>query len=178
MLFLSKLTAKKRADDLIRAFAVIERQFANARLVIAGSGAQAEQLRNLAADLNLERLVFVGFHNQSELPGLYAACDVFVLPSANEPWGLVVNEAMAAGLPVIVSDEVGAAPDLVEGKGTGIVFPCGNVTALAQALATLIASLDLRKRLGVAASRLIDDWDVSVCAKDIGAAVHAVAARR
>jgi len=178
VLFLSKLTAKKRADDLIRAFAVIERQFANARLVIAGSGAQAEQLRNLAADLNLERLVFVGFHNQSELPGLYAACDVFVLPSANEPWGLVVNEAMAAGLPVIVSDEVGAAPDLVEGKGTGIVFPCGNVTALAQALATLIASLDLRKRLGVAASRLIDDWDVSVCAKDIGAAVHAVAARR
>ena len=66
----------------------------------------------------------------------------------------------------------------VEGKGTGIVFPCGDVTALAQALATLIASLDLRKRLGAAASRLIDDWDVSVCAKDIGAAVHEVAARR
>ena len=85
---------------------------------------------------------------------------------------------MAAGLPVIVSDEVGAAPDLVEGKGTGIVFPCGDVTALAQALATLIGSLDLRKSLGAAASRLIDDWDVSVCAKDIGTAVHAVAARQ
>ena len=178
VLFVSKLTAKKRADDLIRAFALIERQFANARLVIAGSGEQAEELRNLAADLSPQRLIFVGFHNQSELPGLYAASDVFVLPSAKEPWGLVVNEAMAAGLPVIVSDEVGAAPDLVEGKGTGVVFPCGDVTALAQALATLIGSLDVRKSLGAAASRLIDEWDVSVCAKDIGTAVHAVAARR
>ena len=80
-------------------------------------------------------------------------------------------------LPVIVSDEVGAAPDLVDGKGTGIVFPCGDVNALAHALAGLVASLDLRKSLGAAASRLIDDWDVSVCAKDIGIAVHAVAAR-
>jgi glycosyltransferase involved in cell wall biosynthesis len=178
VLFLSKLTAQKRAEDLIRAFALIERQFANARLVIAGSGEQGKQLRTLTADLSLERVVFVGFHNQSELPGLYAASDVFVLPSAQESWGLVVNEAMAAGLPVIVSDEVGAAPDLVEGKGTGIVFPCGDVNALAQALVTLIGSLDLRKTLGAAASRLIDDWDVSVCAKDIGTAVHAVTARR
>jgi glycosyltransferase involved in cell wall biosynthesis len=177
VLFVSKLTAQKRADDLIRAFALIEGQFANARLVIAGSGEQAEPLRNLAADLSLERLVFAGFYNQSKLPALYAASDVFVLPAVQEPWGLVVNEAMAAGLPVIVSDEVGAAPDLVEGKGTGIVFPCGDVNALAQALATLVASLDLRKSLGAAASRLIDEWDVSVCAKNIGAAVHAVAAR-
>jgi len=79
VLFVSKLTAKKRADDLIRAFALIERQFPNARLVIAGSGEQAEQLRNLAADLSLERLVFVGFHNQSHFrdctrPATYLCC--------------------------------------------------------------------------------------------------------
>lgn len=177
VLFVAKLTAQKRVDDLIRAFALIERQFANARLVIAGSGGEAQRLRNLAADLGLERLLFAGFYNQSKLPALYAASDLFVLPSVQESWGLAVNEAMAAGLPVIVSDEVGAAPDLVEGKGTGIVFPCGDVNALAEALGRLIASLDLRKSLGAAASRLIDDWDVTVCAKDIGTTVHAVAAR-
>jgi glycosyltransferase involved in cell wall biosynthesis len=177
VLFVAKLTAQKRVDDLIRAFALIERQFANARLVISGSGEEAQQLRKLAADLSLERLVFAGFYNQSKLPALYAACDLFVLPSVQESWGLAVNEAMAAGLPVVVSDEVGAAPDLVEGKGTGIVFPCGDVNALAQSLASLVASLDLRKSLGAAASRLIDDWDVSVCAKDICTAVRAVAAR-
>src|SRR5207247_9742522 len=112
-----------------------EGPLASAELCIAGSGEQSEPLCNLAADLGLEWLVSVAFHNQSELPGLYAASDVFVLPSAQESWGLVVNEAMAAGLPVIVSDEVGAAPDLVEGKGPGIVFPCGDVSALSEIMA-------------------------------------------
>jgi len=81
---------------------------------------------------------------------------------------------MAAGLPVIVSDEVGAAPDLVEGKGTGL-FPVWRRTALAR-VGTLIASLDCAG-LGAAASRL-STTGTSVCAKDIGTAVHAVSARR
>ena len=57
---------------------------------------------------------FLGFRNQSEMPAFYDLCDLFVLPSHFEPWGLVINEAMNAGKPVIVSDCVGAAPDLVQ----------------------------------------------------------------
>ena len=80
-----------------------------------------------------------GFVNQSELPSFYHAADILVLPSEAEPWGLVVNEAMAAGALPLVSDRVGAGPDLV--RGIGEIYPCGDVTALAGALARALEKL-------------------------------------
>src|SRR5205085_4665905 len=81
-----------------------------------------------------------GFLNQSRIPEAYAAADVLVLPSdGGETWGLVVNEAMAAGRPALVSDQVGCAPDLVLDGQTGYVFPCGNVEPLAAHMARLAA---------------------------------------
>jgi glycosyltransferase involved in cell wall biosynthesis len=85
---------------------------------------------------------FYGFVNQTELPAIYAAADAIVLPSRSETWGLVVNEAMACGLPAVVSDTVGCAPDLVEPRTTGAVFAMGNIAALAQAIQSVFA-LDL-----------------------------------
>ena len=73
----------------------------------------------------------LGFRNQTELPGLYAAADVLVLPSdGDETWGLVVNEAFACGLPAVVSDAVGCGPDLVEEGATGAVFALDDVGSL------------------------------------------------
>jgi glycosyltransferase involved in cell wall biosynthesis len=92
---------------------------------------------SLPAPRSLPPASFPGFKNQSELPAYYAAADVLVLPSESETWGLVVNEAMACGLPAIVSDAVGCAPDLIEEGKTGFTYPVGDVDALAGRLAAL-----------------------------------------
>ncbi len=149
VLFVGKLTARKGAAALIQAYAKIHDHHGEAWLVIAGAGGEESRLKALVAEMGLSRVLFAGFTNQTELPKVYAAADIFVLPAAgHEPWGLVVNEAMAAGLPVIVSDEVGAAPDLVRGKGTGIVYHRGDIDALAQALRVLIQSPGIEEGYG------------------------------
>ena len=89
---------------------------------------------------------FAGFCNQSALPGYYAAADLIVLPSdGSETWGLVVNEAMACGLPAIVSDRVGCAQDLVEEAVTGHTFPLGSVSSLAECLIVLQREIRTRR---------------------------------
>ncbi len=108
----------------------------NVLAVFVGAGELENELRELAARENL-RVHFTGFKNQSELPRYYAAAEVLVLPSESETWGLVVNEAMACGLPAIVSVAVGCAPDLIEGGRTGFAFPVADVTALAGRLMAL-----------------------------------------
>jgi glycosyltransferase involved in cell wall biosynthesis len=175
VLFAGKLIKLKRADDLIRAFALLADDFPTIVLVIAGSGEERLDLERLAADLRLERIRFVGFQNQSQLPALYAAADLFVLPSDNESWGLVINEVMAAGLPVIVSSEVGSAPDLVSGKGTGIIFQCGDIEALSQSMRSILSSPDLRASMGANGKKLIEQWDVAACAQGIARAAFDVA---
>ena len=83
---------------------------------------------------------FAGFLNQGEIPAAYAACDALVLPSDyGETWGLVVNEAMACGVPAVVSDAVGCGPDLVEEGQTGMIFPLGDIPALARAIEAVLA---------------------------------------
>lgn len=170
VLFASKLIKRKSADDLIRAFARIAEAYPASCLVIAGSGDEEDNLHQLTESLGIQQIRFIGFQNQSELPKLYAASDMFVLPSGKEPWGLVINEAMAAGLPVIVSSEVGAAPDLVDGKGTGIVYPRGDVQALSAALETMLQSPSLRVEMGLKGRQLIGNWDVTASASGIAAA--------
>ena len=177
ILFASKLIKRKSADDLIQAFARISDAYPNVCLVIAGSGDEEPALRELAASLNYQQIRFIGFQNQSQLPRLYAASDLFTLPSHSEPWGLVINEVLAAGLPVIVSSEVGAAPDLVERKGTGIVYPWGDVQALANALETLLQSPTLRVEMGAKACQLISNWDVVYCSSGISNAASRVMQR-
>src|SRR5207248_580451 len=102
----------KRPDDVLSALAQLDSP--NAWLVYAGDGQMRADLAALARELGVsERVKFMGFVNQSQLPETYRAADILVLPSEYEPFGLVVNEAMACGLPAIVSDQVGARFDLV-----------------------------------------------------------------
>jgi glycosyltransferase involved in cell wall biosynthesis len=131
-LFAGKLEEKKRPLDAVRAAAR-----SSATLLVAGSGPLESAIHDEAGRLNA-RVRFAGFLNQSELPIAYAAADVLVLPSdRRETWGLVVNEAMAAGVPAIVSNECGCAPDLIVPGETGEVFPVGDVAALADAIGAI-----------------------------------------
>jgi glycosyltransferase involved in cell wall biosynthesis len=157
VLFCGKLQPWKRPMDLLQAFARAERP--DAFLVFAGEGPLRAQLAAEAARLGLEsRVRFLGFANQSELPGIYGAADLLVLPSEYEPFGLVVNEAMLCGCPVAVSDRVGARLDLIREGETGRVIPVGDVPALAAALRELLAEPSRLRTMGEAGRKRMETW--------------------
>lgn len=144
-LFVGKLIPKKRPQDFIEACLRVVDAPDGARVhgVLVGDGPLRPALEGLAGR-RPGRIHFAGFRNQSELPAWYRAADALVLPSASETWGLVVNEAFACGIPAIVSDALGCAPDLIEEGETGFTYPVGNVEALARRMLALMADLERR----------------------------------
>jgi glycosyltransferase involved in cell wall biosynthesis len=138
VLFVGKLEPAKRLADLIRAMA---RLAPGSSLLVVGGGERDASCRAEAARLGV-RTGWAGFLNQSELGRAYAAADCLALPSERESWGLVVNEAMATGVPCVVSDRVGCAPDLVRPGETGESFAMGDVSDLAAALGRIRARAD------------------------------------
>lgn len=151
VLFCAKLQPWKRPLDVLRAFAKLNRP--NALLVFAGEGSLRQQLEAEAASLGVEsRVRFLGFVNQSQLPAVYTSADLMVVPSEYEPFAVVVNEAMLCGCPVIASNRVGAARDLIAPVCPEFVFSCGDIDAMA-ALLTKVAGdrpfLQRIRRLGV-----------------------------
>ena len=161
ILFAAKLTTVKAPEELLSAFTQVHRRFAADSapyLVFVGNGPLRNMLEEQARPLS-DAVRFLGFRNQSELPALYDLCDLFVLPSRFEPWGLVVNEVMNAGRPVIVSDRVGAAPDLIEDGGNGFIYPSGNVDALASRLYQILESPTVRAKMGERGLQRIDTWN-------------------
>lgn len=171
LLYASKLMVRKHPDDLLRAAAILARKGLTFSVVIAGSGKMDAELKSLAVELGLANVTFTGFLNQSELPRLYGASDVFVLPSENEPWGLIVNEVMCAGLPVVVGAGVGCVPDLVKEGVNGTTCIAGEPNSLARALEPLVLDGELRRRMGGESRRIISQWGYEQCRQGIRAAV-------
>lgn len=167
----AKLISRKRTQDAVLAHSKLISKYPNLHLIVAGTGPEEQTIRKLVVDIGIRNIHFVGFLNQSELPDFYAACDVFVFPSQDEPWGLGLNEIMAAGLPAVVSDDVGAAPDLVVPGVTGYLYPMGDIDALTEKLTLLIESKEKRLEMGANAKQLISAWDVDKSAEGI---IHAV----
>jgi glycosyltransferase involved in cell wall biosynthesis len=152
VLYCGKLIPKKRPLDLIEAMSRLgsaERvAHGSVHLLIVGEGPMRGQIEALARGRQLP-VSMAGFLNQGEVPKAYVAADCLVLPSDyGETWGLVVNEAMACGLPAVVSDRVGCHPDLVIPAETGFVYPCGDVFALTGVLRELATSCGLSADLG------------------------------
>jgi len=142
--FVGRLVDMKRPLDFIRALAdsVVP---VNLWGLIVGSGPLEREARALADTLGA-RVRFAGFRNQRSLPAIYAAADMLVLPSdGRETWGLVANEALASGVPVVVSDAAGCARDLAVGE-SGRRYRMGQVSQLAAAMASLAEALDIRPR--------------------------------
>jgi glycosyltransferase involved in cell wall biosynthesis len=163
VLYVSKLQRRKRPDDLLRAARKLASEGLDFDLAIAGSGEMLGELQATAASLGLAGVVFPGFVNQSDMPKLLGAADVFVLPAASEPWGLVVNEAMCAGLPIVVSRELGCAPDLLRHGENGFGFAAGDIDGLTDALRPLVMDADLRASMSRASLSTISDWDYAHC---------------
>ena len=157
VLFCAKLQPWKRPQDVLRAFAQVNEY--DAHLVFVGEGPLRAELEAEAKQLRVaDQVRVLGFANQSHLPAIYRASDLFVLPSEYEPFGLVVNEAMLCGCPVVVSDRVGAKHDLVREGETGFVFPCGDVNALAEILRRILPDRERLHQMGEAACRRMQTW--------------------
>jgi glycosyltransferase involved in cell wall biosynthesis len=154
VLFAGKLDPVKRPMDLLHAFR--EAGMPRASLLFVGSGQLETQLRTEAS--GLDHVHFAPFQNQSVMPRTYASCDLFVLPSFSETWGLSVNEAMCLGRPVIVSNHVGCGEDLVIPNETGLIFPAGNVPELARALRRALADDEQMHRWGEAGKRRVEAY--------------------
>jgi glycosyltransferase involved in cell wall biosynthesis len=172
LLYAAKFTRLKRPGDMLKVAQLLrshtKRPFS---VVMAGSGELEPELRNFSAHNRLENVVFTGFVNQAELPSLYGAADVFVLPSQDDHWGLAVNEAMCAGLPIVVSREVGCVPDLVRDGVNGFTPAAGDIGSLAQAIQRLVEDDDLRRRQGRASLARILEWSYLECLHGIRAAL-------
>jgi len=170
ILFSAKLQPWKRPLDLLRAFA--KANLSNGVLVFAGEGPLRPQLESEAASLGVaSRVQFLGFVNQSQLPAVYTAADLLVLPSEFEPFGLVVNEAMCCARPVIASDRAGASRDLVAPVSPDFVFHCGDVDALAELIRKAAADPTRLQELGRAALAHIQAWSPE---RNIAASAEAV----
>jgi glycosyltransferase involved in cell wall biosynthesis len=170
VLFCAKLQPWKRPHDVLRAFG--KAKVENSYLVFAGDGPLRKSLEEEARSTGLaERVRFLGFVNQTKLPAVYCSSDLFVLSSQYESFGVVVNEAMLCGCPVILSDHVGARFDLVRDTETGFVYPVGNVESLTNLLSEILPARDQLKRMANAARKRMEDWSP---AENIEALVEAI----
>jgi glycosyltransferase involved in cell wall biosynthesis len=164
VLYLGRLEAGKGLDYLVDAFAAADDE--RALLVLAGEGSERPHLEQRVRDRGIaERVRFVGYVPSDQTMAYYAIAWVYVLPSITiplfkEPWGLVVNEAMNQGTPVIASDAVGAAAGgLVQDGDTGFVVPERDAPAITRALNRVLGEPGLRDRLGERARSVVATWD-------------------
>jgi glycosyltransferase involved in cell wall biosynthesis len=161
ILYAGKFMPRKAPLDLVRAYIDMSPDGVrepNPYLLFVGDGEERRTAEVSAAEKHWESIKFLGFKNQTEIPAYYDLCDVFVMPSHEEPWGLVVNEAMNAGRPVIVSDRCGCHPDLVRDGLNGYVYRTGDVSHLTEVLRRVLADPDRRRTMGEQSLRIINRW--------------------
>lgn len=172
-LFSGRLVKEKGIFDLLAAYrvlpSVLRREIG---LVFVGDGpAYGELARKVSGELGLIQLA--GFAQRERLAAYYALADALVFPTHADAWGLVANEALACGLPVICSDAAGCAEDLVRGCGNGLIVPASDVARLAAAMAEVAADDELRLRMGERGRERIRSYSPQICAAGIAEAILA-----
>ena len=171
LFFAGKFVPFKRPIDVVEAAALCRKQGRRVEVMMAGSGELAPELAARSQTCGVP-LHLLGFRNQTEMPAAYAASDMLVLPSSGrETWGLVANESLACGRPIVVSDACGCAPDLAGDRAAGRKFPVGDVEGLSKAVIDILdepPSLD-------AIARRSKQYSVSSAIQGIRAAIDEVA---
>ncbi len=149
ILYIGQVTSRKGMIYLWRAVKIIMKDIESFKLYVVGSGPQENYLKSYADELGIEKHIeFCGFKQPEELLQFYAQCDLFIFPSLYDPWGLVLNEAMAAGLPVIASKYAGATYDLVQDGVNGFVVDPHNIDEMAKKIKILFENPELRRQMG------------------------------
>jgi glycosyltransferase involved in cell wall biosynthesis len=153
-LLCGQMIARKGVDILLTAFA----RLSAGRLLLVGREAELPDMLAPLPPAVRERITYAGFQAPQALPGFFAQADVFVLPSRYDGWGVVVNQALGAGLPILCSDKVGAASDLVRDEFNGQVFRAGDAASLATAMQRLVDEPALIARWGQASRLEARNW--------------------
>ena len=171
VLFAAKFESRKRPLELMDAF--LDVNDPNSILIMLGNGELEQQVKSRAS-AQPDRFRLLPFQNQSRMPVVYRIGDVYALPSSNsETWGLAVNEAMASGRPVMVSDRVGCAPDVVT-PACGSVYPDGDPQALRAALRDILSDSQKLLKMRQAASENAWKFDIQATEKTLMDAVEKV----
>jgi glycosyltransferase involved in cell wall biosynthesis len=173
-LFCGQMIARKGIDLLLAAFSQLGE---NARLLLVGREAELPAFLSPLPSTIRERIVYAGFQAPEALPHFFAQADVFVLPSRYDGWGVVVNQALGSGLPIICSDAAGAAHDLVEDEVNGLKFPTGDAAALARCMARFIAEPHLIDPWGASSRAKAPDWTPEAGAAKWARAIESVLTR-
>jgi glycosyltransferase involved in cell wall biosynthesis len=137
------------------------------RWVIAGDGPERPSIESKIVSLGLQERVHLTEHvNYFQLPELYQQADIYLQPSLSEPWGLAVNEAMAAGLPVLVSNKCGCREDLVREGINGLLFDPEQPDSLSRALNDLLQARQKWKAMGQASQEIVSRWGLDLYAEN------------
>jgi glycosyltransferase involved in cell wall biosynthesis len=176
ILYVGRLVAEKGVFDLLSAYAKLEeRTRRQIGLVYVGEGASRRQLEEQAsiqhASIQPGMIRFAGFVQRDELAAYYALAEMLMLPTYSDPWGLVVNEAMACSLPVVVSRVAGCAADLVKENCNGLLTDPGDVPALAAAMEGIASNPNLRAEMGANSARLIASYSPATWSLGVSQAV-------
>lgn len=184
ILSLGRFVEKKNLTLLVRAYAKLAKRSNEQEipvLLLVGEGQEEQAIRDCVAELNIPMfqlkkgklpkqkspaVALLGFQQADVVSDIMSLADCFVLPSLYEEWGLVVNEAMACGIPVVVSQNVGAVVDLVKNDVNGLLFNPESVESLEAALFKLVGDEELRLQMGVESLRIISRWNCDLFAKN------------
>ncbi|GAB2773553.1 glycosyltransferase family 4 protein [Rhabdobacter roseus] len=177
-IYVGRLAPEKNLVALLDAFRKTQQQnppSAEWGLLLVGDGASRAELEKYVQEKKIPRVRFTGGCAWYEVPGWLAQASVLVLPSLSEPWGLVVNEAMVCGLPVIVSDRCGCAPDLVEEGLNGFLFSPDHPADLATSMQYFIQNPEKISAMGVESRRLVASFSSERVAQQMVACYHSLA---
>ena len=178
ILFVGRLVREKGLLDLLQAYGKLApEQRAAVGLVLVGEGPDRAELTRCSSDIKPGQVQYAGFVHREQLAGYYALAEAFVFPSHTDTWGLVVNEAMACGLPVISSEAAGCTADLVQEGWNGRVVSRGDVAQLASAMEEVAKDSALRTRMGNRSKERILSYSPEACADGIAKAALSSADR-
>jgi glycosyltransferase involved in cell wall biosynthesis len=170
ILFAGRLVPEKGVFDLLAAYAKLDSSLrSEVGLVFAGDGISKTELAKQAKQITPGTVFFPGFAQREDLAGLYALAELLVLPTHSDPWGLVVNEAMACGLPIIVSNVAGCAVDLVEDGWNGYIVPLRDAEKLSAAIDSVVQQPEMRLQMGARSLELIRNYSPEACADGLAA---------
>ena len=161
----AQLIKRKRVDIALRAFVSLSEQYQDWDMVICGAGPCRDELEAIVPDTKKDRVIFRGFVPKKQQPGVYADSDIFLLTSAQDGWGMVVPEAMAAGLPVVSSTAVESAIILLEDQAGGLLIKPNSVDEAIRALEILIRDEEKREHMGKCARAKAEKYDAREIAR-------------
>ena len=173
-----KFIEREAPMDLLKAYTILDRKGIKAALVLVGDGKQRILIEEYIKQNKLNNVYLVGYREYSELPKFYAIADIFVHPVIRGSWELSINEATAAGLPVITTDLVGSAQDLIKEGVNGFIYHAGDIEELAAKLEIILNNRNLMIKMGQESQKIILPWSYKQCTKGFIESVKYITKRK